>query len=110
MFDIGFLELLVIALITLIVMGPERLPEAVRTLSLWIGRLKQQFAAARRELEKEVGMDEVRHQLHNEQIMRDLGDAKAELESSLQTPASGEPDGPKASIDPTPAPRDSKND
>ena len=66
MFDIGFLELLVIALITLLVMGPERLPEAIRTLSLWIGRLKQLFASAQQELEKEVGMDDIRHQLHNE--------------------------------------------
>ncbi|MGB2260867.1 MAG: Sec-independent protein translocase protein TatB, partial [Porticoccaceae bacterium] len=51
MFDIGFSELLVIALITLIVMGPERLPETVRTISLWIGRLKQMISAARSEIE-----------------------------------------------------------
>jgi len=87
MFDIGFFELLVIALITLLVMGPERLPEAVRTLSLWVGRLKQQFASARRELEKEVGMDDIRHQLHNEQVLRELGDQKTQLEGSLNTPA-----------------------
>ena len=76
MFDIGFLELLLIALITLVVMGPERLPEAIRTLSLWIGRLKQRFASARQELEKEVGMDDIRHQLHNEQVLRELEDQK----------------------------------
>ena len=35
MFDIGFSELLIVAVLTLIVMGPERLPETVRTLSLW---------------------------------------------------------------------------
>ncbi|MGB1245467.1 MAG: Sec-independent protein translocase protein TatB, partial [Porticoccaceae bacterium] len=60
MFDIGFSELLVIAVITLIVMGPERLPETVRTISLWIGRLKQMISSARSELESEVGMGEVR--------------------------------------------------
>jgi sec-independent protein translocase protein TatB len=83
MFDIGFLELLVIALITLVVMGPERLPEAIRTLSLWIGRLKQLFASAQQELEKEVGMDDIRHQLHNEQVLRELNDQKTELEQSV---------------------------
>ena len=62
MFDVGFSELLVIAIISLIVMGPERLPETVRTIGLWIGRLKQMFINARKELEDEVGMDEVRRQ------------------------------------------------
>ena len=80
MFDIGFLELLVIALITLVVMGPERLPEVIRTLSLWIGRLKQLLAKTRQDIENEVGMDDIRHQLHNEQVLKDLGESKDQLE------------------------------
>jgi sec-independent protein translocase protein TatB len=83
MFDIGFAEILVIAVITLLVMGPERLPETVRTISLWIGRLRQAFNTARQEIEQEVGMDEVRHQLHNERILRDIEKSKAVLEESL---------------------------
>ena len=83
MFDIGFSELLVIALITLVVMGPERLPETVRNISLWIGRFREAFNRARRELEQEVGMDEVRHKLHNEKIMRDLEISKTQLEESI---------------------------
>ena len=71
MFDIGFSELLIIAVLTLIVMGPERLPETVRTITLWFGRLRQFLSAARTEIEDEVGVDEIRRQLHNEQIMRD---------------------------------------
>ena len=71
MFDIGFSELLIIAVLTLIVMGPERLPETVRTITLWLGRLRQFLSAARTEIEDEVGVDEIRRQLHNEQIMRD---------------------------------------
>ena len=38
MFDIGFSELLLIAIIGLLVLGPERLPTAIRTASLWLGR------------------------------------------------------------------------
>ena len=91
MFDIGFLELLVIALITLIVMGPERLPEAIKTISLWIGRLKQQLAKTRQEIEKEVGMDDIRHQLHNEQVLKDLGEQKDQLEQSLDSHGTGQP-------------------
>lgn len=79
MFDIGFSELLVIGVLALIVMGPERMPEAVRTIGLWLGRLRQAFSAARSDLENEVGMHEVRRQLHNEKILRDLEDSKVEL-------------------------------
>ena len=82
MFDIGFSELLLIALVTLLVMGPERLPQTVRSISLWIGRLKQMLAKARQDLEQEVGMDDIRQQLHNEQIMRDLNESKEHLEES----------------------------
>ena len=85
MFDIGFSELLVIALITLVVMGPERLPETVRSIGLWIGRFRQAYTKVRQELEQEVGMDEVRHQLHNEKIMRDLERSKNELEETIDS-------------------------
>ena len=79
MFDIGFSELLIIAVLTLIVMGPERLPETVRTITLWFGRLRQFLSAARTEIEDEVGVDEIRRQLHNEQLMRDLDKARQEV-------------------------------
>ena len=91
MFDIGFLELLVIALITLVVMGPERLPEAIRAISLWIGRLKQLLAKTRKNIENEVGMDDIRHQLHNEQVLKDLGESKDQLEQSLESHKTGQP-------------------
>lgn len=80
MFDIGFAELLVIAVVALVVMGPERLPQTLRTMGLWIGRMRQTFSSVRQELENEVGMDDIRRQLHNEKLMRDLKNAKAELE------------------------------
>lgn len=79
MFDIGFSELLIIAVLTLIVMGPERLPETVRAITLWFGRLRQFLSAARTEIEDEVGVDEIRRQLHNEQLMRDLDKARQEV-------------------------------
>ena len=84
MFDIGFSELMVIAIITLIVMGPERLPETVRTIGLWIGRLKQVLSSARTDLENEVGMGEIRRQLHNEKILRDIENSKSDFENSMQ--------------------------
>ena len=79
MFDIGFSEIMVVAIISLIIMGPERLPETVRTITLWLGRLRQFISRARSELEDEVGVDEIRRQLRNEKIMRDLEKTKDEL-------------------------------
>lgn len=85
MFDIGFLELLVIAVISLIVMGPERLPQALRTFALWFGRIKQQFRSVRAELEDEIGIDDVRRQLHNENILKDLEDAKNNIADTMNS-------------------------
>lgn len=69
MFGISFGELLLIGLVALLVLGPERLPGAARTAGLWIGRLKRSFNAIKQEVEREIGADEIRRQLHNEQIM-----------------------------------------
>jgi sec-independent protein translocase protein TatB len=85
MFDIGFLEILVIAVISLIVMGPERLPQALRTFALWFGRIKQQFRSVRAELEDEIGIDDIRRQLHNENILKDLEDAKNNIADTMNS-------------------------
>ncbi len=69
MFGISFSELLLVALVALLVLGPERLPGAARTAGLWIGRLKRSFNTIKQEVEREIGADEIRRQLHNEHIM-----------------------------------------
>ena len=69
MFGISFGELLLIGLIALLVLGPERLPGAARTAGLWVGRLKRSFNAIKQDVEREIGADEIRRQLHNENIM-----------------------------------------
>ena len=58
MFDIGFMEMLVVAIIALLVLGPERLPGAIRTVSLTIGRIKRGFSDVRSQVERELGADE----------------------------------------------------
>ncbi|MCW8195380.1 twin-arginine translocase subunit TatB [Proteobacteria bacterium 005FR1] len=83
MFDIGFTELLVIATITLIVIGPERLPETVRAVSLWIGRFKRSLRETRRELEQQIGADDIRRELHNEEIMRSLSKMRTDVSETL---------------------------
>jgi sec-independent protein translocase protein TatB len=84
MFDIGFPELVVISIVALLVIGPEKLPEAIRTMSLWVGRVQRSFASIRREIESEIGADEIRQQLHNENIMKELEETKNTLQQAGQ--------------------------
>jgi sec-independent protein translocase protein TatB len=72
MFDIGFAELLVVGVISLVVLGPERLPGAMRTTGLWVGRIRRSIREIKTDIEREVGADEIRRQLHNEEVMRSL--------------------------------------
>ena len=48
--DFGTMELMLILLVTLLVIGPERLPETLRTLGLWVGRISRSFAAVKVEI------------------------------------------------------------
>jgi sec-independent protein translocase protein TatB len=77
----------VIGIVGLLVIGPERLPGAARTCALWIGRLKRSLAATRAELEKHIGADEIRRELHNEQVLYNLEkmkDQRRELEARIR--------------------------
>ncbi len=83
MFDIGGFELLLIAVVALLILGPERLPEALRTLGLWLGRLRRSFVSVKTEIEKEIGMDEVKRQLHNEAVMAEMKRIEAEVQGTV---------------------------
>ena len=84
MFDIGFPELLLVSVVTLLVLGPERLPEALRTLGLWLGRARRSFTRVKTEIEREIGMDEVRRQLHNEAIMEQMKEIEHDVDAFSQ--------------------------
>lgn len=76
MFDIGFMELLLISIVALLVLGPEKLPHAIRTTALWVGRARRSFTKVKSEIEQQLNADEIRRQLHNESILKDLDEAK----------------------------------
>ncbi|EAQ97425.1 Sec-independent protein translocase protein TatB [Congregibacter litoralis] len=79
MFDIGFAELLIIGVVALIVVGPERLPDAVRTASAWLNRLRRGFNDIKQEVQQE---------LHNDAVMKDLKalkDSSEELRRETQS-------------------------
>jgi len=76
MFSIGFAELLLIAVVTLLIVGPEKLPETVRAITIQLSKIKRFWQNAKREVEREVGMDEIRREIHNAQVMEHLERAK----------------------------------
>jgi len=80
MFDIGFPELLLISIVALLVIGPEKLPETIRTISLWLGRFRRSFSKIKQEIENEIGADEIKAQLYNESIMEDIEKSRKTLE------------------------------
>lgn len=86
MFDVGFFELIIVAIIGLFVIGPERLPGAIRAVAMWVGRVRYYISETRSEFEKHIGADDIRRELHNEQVMRSLEalkKSKQELEDSI---------------------------
>ena len=82
MFDIGFSELLLIAVVALVVLGPERLPKAARFAGLWVRRARAQWYSVKAELERDLAAEELRRSLHDtrdamhgvERSMRAAGD------------------------------------
>jgi sec-independent protein translocase protein TatB len=89
MFGIDFPELLVCLVVALVVLGPERLPEVVRTTSLWIGRFKRSLRATKEEIERQIGIDDIRRQLHTEEMMRTLDNMQDEIETALNYERNG---------------------
>lgn len=85
MFDIGFLELVLLSVVSLVVLGPERLPGAIRTVSLWIGRLRRSFNTIKQDIEKEIGADEIRRQLRNEAIMEKFKHTKTQVTNTIDS-------------------------
>ena len=79
MFDIGFTELVLVAVIVLVVLGPERLPGAIKTTAYWVGKIRRSFQNVKSELEKEIDADGIRRQLHNEEVMKELDKTRDQL-------------------------------
>ena len=78
MFDIGFAELLLIGVVGLLVVGPEQLPGAVRTVLAWTNRFRRSFDQIR---------TEVRRELHNDEIMQKLKAESQILEQEMRDTA-----------------------
>ena len=79
MFDIGFSELLVIGVVALIVIGPEKLPRMARTVGVLAGRLQRYVSDVKADINREIELEELRK-------MRDsMQQAASDFQTSVQT-------------------------
>lgn len=69
MFDIGFAELLIFAVVALVVLGPEKLPTAARTAGLWIGYIRRTLSGIQKEINAELRVDELNRESDNGSIV-----------------------------------------
>ncbi len=108
MFDIGFSELIVIAVVALIVIGPERLPKVARTAGHLLGRLQRYVNDVKSDINREMQLDELKKlQAQVEEsarsIERDVGKELQSAETSLNQAAQGLTDAAPPPADASPA-------
>ena len=91
MFDIGFAEILLVGVVGLLVIGPERLPGAIRTTSAWVSRFRRGFDEVRAEVQRELHNDEVMRELKesSDSIKRDLGQATQQIKNDVARASQG---------------------
>ena len=68
MFDVGFWEILLILILALVVIGPERLPGAARTAGLWVGKARRYIEGVKSDVENEFDVSEFKRIVHNQEI------------------------------------------
>ena len=87
MFDIGFAELLLIGVVGLLVVGPEQLPGAVRTVLAWVSRFRRSFEQIRTEVRRELHNDEIMQKLkaESQDLERQVRDTTQSVEQEIQT-------------------------
>jgi len=90
MFDVGFSELCLIGLISLLVIGPERLPKVARLAGFWLGKTRSMVASVKEEIKLELEAEELRQLFKEESGLEDvrhmLDDTADTVKSSLASP------------------------
>jgi sec-independent protein translocase protein TatB len=79
-FEIGFWEILLILILALLVIGPERLPGAARTAGFWFGKVRRYIEGVRDEVSQEFDVTELKRLIHNQEVQIN------ELQQKLHTP------------------------
>jgi|TARA_B100001996_G_C18122462_1_gene385739 sec-independent protein translocase protein TatB len=78
LFQIGFLEILIIFILGLIIIGPERLPEVIKTFLKLYKRIEKKFINFKKDIEDDIGSNELKKDVFNELRMEELESSKEE--------------------------------
>jgi sec-independent protein translocase protein TatB len=81
MFDVGFSEIVVIAVVALVVIGPEKLPKTARTLGVLFGRLQRYVGEVKADISRELELEELR------KLQTEMQSTAQELKQSVETAA-----------------------
>jgi sec-independent protein translocase protein TatB len=82
--DIGLQELFLISVMALIILGPERLPSTMKQIMVWVSKIKNSFNSIKKEFENELNLDGIEQQIHNENILKELGEPLEQLEENAK--------------------------
>jgi sec-independent protein translocase protein TatB len=70
MFEIGFTELMLVGVIALLVLGPERLPKAAATAGRWMGQAKRTMSGIKAQIEREMDSEQLRQELERKPLLQ----------------------------------------
>jgi sec-independent protein translocase protein TatB len=99
-FDVGFQEIVLIGIIALLVIGPERLPSVARSVGLWVGKMQRFVAGVKSDLASELKSDELRNLLNSqEDQIRELKQMVNETRSDLERTAKSASDSVSQGMD-----------
>lgn len=71
MFDIGFSEMTIVVIVALVILGPDRLPQAIRTVTRWLHYFKKMTGDLKSKVESELQLDAVKKELQAERLKED---------------------------------------
>lgn len=89
MFDVGFSELMMVALIALLVIGPERLPKAARIAGWWLGKARSTIANVKAEIKQELHAEEMRQLMQQQSIANEFQQVVEETRIAVEDINSG---------------------
>ncbi len=81
MFDVGFWEILLIGVLALIVIGPERLPGAARQAGYFVGKARRYIEGVKNEVASELDVSEFKRMLHNQEVQ--INELQSQLKSGI---------------------------
>ena len=84
MFEIGFWELIMVGVVALIVVGPERLPGLARTAGLWLGKARRMIADVKAEVDRELHLEEIKQTLRQQANLGEVKDLTDQVKSLRQ--------------------------